>query len=690
MKVNTTRQKLLKGQSVFGVFAWIPTPEPLEIYALLGYDFVMIDGEHGPISETIAGQLIRVAAAAGITPLARVPRNEAPTILRMLDQGAQGIMVLQVNSRAEAERVVAACKYYPQGTRGMAPTRSADYGIGRPYREMLADINREVMVIIQIENIAGVETLDEILQVEGIDVVFIGPGDLSQSLGKPAQWDAPEVLSAIERVIAKCKAAGVTVAILPTDVANAQHYAALGVIMQGVGDTWLLAMAHAHFCRAYARTRSWLCYNRCAMDRSLETTRRSPTLELRRFRLATLFELVRAHPLLAALLATIVLLEIVHGVEMLALFPLYLSEVEGESASLIALTISTYLIVDILSRTPAGWLADRVGRKPVLLAGIVLSLAPLPIMMQTRDQEFFLLLNALNGLGAGCTWPSIYASIADTYGTGRRGLIFGLVNTVMLGGLASGPISGNLLIGLTGSFTLSFLFCSALVLLTLLIVAFRVQETKSKSLIQRSINVAPLSQSFDFAQDKLGRRGLRLNTQLILLFMVVFCLTFGIACLVPIVSLYGRDVLHLTNTQFGLTLALPAIATAIALVPFGHWVDRYGRKWPLVIGMGVFALCLWLSPISTFPPLVSIGATLGGLSYALAVPSWNALAMDRIPREARGTLLGMVAALQGGGLVIGPYIGGTLWEQVSPFAPFLAAAFSITLGAVLALFVHDV
>jgi MFS family permease len=129
--------------------------------------------------------------------------------------------------------------------------------------------------------------------------------------------------------------------------------------------------------------------------------------------------------------------------------------------------------------------------------------------------------------------------------------------------------------------------------------------------------------------------------------------------------------------------------TAVALVPFGRWVDRHGRKRPLIAGMGLFGLCLWLSPLSTAPLVVALGATIGGLGYALAVPAWNALTMDLIPREARGTMLGIVAALQGVGLVIGPYVGGALWEQVSHFAPFLAAAASMTLGAALSLTIRD-
>ncbi|MCA1554532.1 MAG: MFS transporter, partial [Chloroflexi bacterium] len=322
---------------------------------------------------------------------------------------------------------------------------------------------------------------------------------------------------------------------------------------------------------------------------SLERQRRTLPLDAKRFRLSHSLTLARAHPLLVSLLVTIVLMEVVHGIEMLSLFPLYLADVEHESASLVALTISVYLVVDILTRTPAGWLADRIGRKPLLLAGIALSALPLPVMMQTQDQDMFLALNAINGIGAGCIWPAIYASIADRYGKGQRGLIFGLVNTVMLGGLASGPISGGLLVGLSGSFTVSFLFCFALVACAFAIVALFARESD------------PAMTSQPSAVREEPRRSLRFNAQLIILFAVVLCLTLGIAVLVPILTFYGRDVLGLSPQAFALTLALPAICTAIALVPFGHWVDRYGRKRPLVIGLTVFALCLWLAPVSTAP-----------------------------------------------------------------------------------------
>lgn len=413
-----------------------------------------------------------------------------------------------------------------------------------------------------------------------------------------------------------------------------------------------------------------------------ETERRILKSEMRRPFLQDVAGMARRHPTLAALLATIVVMEIAHGIELLALFPLYLSEVEHEPVSLVALTISVYLVTDIVTRLPAGWLADRLGRKPVLLAGIILSALPLPLMMQTRETGLFLLLNVVNGMGAGCIWPSIYASIADRYGPGQRGLIFGLVNTVMLGGLASGPISGGLLVGQSGSFTFSFLFCLGMVALAGVLVVFAVKEQSREEREAQSDGTHVLQASN-------GLRGLRLDGEMVRLFAIVFCLTLAVALLVPILTFYGRDVLGLRPDQFALTLALPGIITAVALVPFGRWIDRHERKRPLVVGMGVFGICLLLAPLSTAPLVVALGATLGGLGYALAVPAWNALTMDRIPGESRGTMLGMVAALQGIGLVIGPYIGGALWEQVSHFAPFVGAGISMTAGAALSLTVRD-
>lgn len=373
---------------------------------------------------------------------------------------------------------------------------------------------------------------------------------------------------------------------------------------------------------------------------------------------------------MAVFLIAIVLLEIVHGIEAMALFPLYLTEVLNSSVTLVGAVISTYLIVDVVTRTPAGWLADRWGRKPILLFGILLSIAPLALMMDVQSPRTFLLLSGLNGLGAGCIWPAIYAAVADTYQRSQRGLIMGLLSTVMLGGLAMGPITGNLLLGLT-SYRATFLICIALVFLVFVIVLSLATETKM------------LRQDGAAGSTEYSLRSV--TGELVLLGVIALLLTVSLAFLLPIISLYGAQVLLVDKVTMGIVLAIPGGITALALLPAGHLADRVGRKLPMVAGLALLTVCFGGAPVTTNLVVVTTGATVAGLGYALAVPAWNALAMDRIPERTRGLLLGAVATVQGVGLAIGPVLGGYLWEQVHHYAPFLAGALLLLVATGLSL-----
>ncbi len=377
---------------------------------------------------------------------------------------------------------------------------------------------------------------------------------------------------------------------------------------------------------------------------------------------------------LAVILLAIVLMEIVHGIQAMALFPLYLTEVLGSSVTVVGAVISAYLIVDVVTRTPAGWLADRWGRKTILLMGVALSVPPLVLMMGARSSSTFLLLNALNGLGAGCIWPAIYATVADTYRRSERGLIMGLLSTVMLGGLALGPISGNLLLGLT-SYRATFLICIGLVCLVFILVLVFARETR----VAEQLHAATVD------RDHLGS----LTGELVLLGSIALLLTVSLAFLLPIISLYGAEVLRVDKVTMGLMLAIPGTVTALALLPAGYLADRLGRKPPIVAGLALLTLCYAGAPTTTNLLVVTAGATCAGLGYALAVPAWNALAMDRIPTESRGLLLGAVATVQGAGLAIGPIIGGLLWEQVHPYAPFVAGALLLFAATLLSLCIRS-
>ncbi|HEX7592806.1 MAG TPA: MFS transporter [Anaerolineae bacterium] len=385
-----------------------------------------------------------------------------------------------------------------------------------------------------------------------------------------------------------------------------------------------------------------------------------------------ILKLLANHRIFAVLLATIILMELAHGIELIALFPLYLSSTMREGADTIGLTLSTYLVADILTRTPAGWGADRFGRKPLLLIGIFLSAVPLLLMPRVDSPALFLALNVVNGIGAGCIWPAIYAAVADAYGRERYGLVLGIINMVMLGGIAMGPIAGGLMLSRV-SYGTAFVICFVIATLAFALVVAFVREQSTP----RDASAAP--------SDAKPWRILaqQMNATLVRLLAIGLLLTLAIGMMLPLISLFGRDVLRVSSDTFALILLPPGILTAALIIPAGHWADRRGRHTPLILGLILIAIPFAGAPLSINPIIVSAGATLAGVGYALLVPAWNALVMDWIPENARGLFLGAVATAQGIGLAVGPSVGGALWERVGVYAPFEAAA--IFLGLAVAL-----
>ena len=213
--VNTVKQVMNEGKTVYGTFALLGEPALVEIIGYAGFDFVVIDTEHSGNTTEQAGSLIRAAEIANITPIVRVTANAPELILRALDMGAGGILVPQVNA--------------PLGERGLAGVvRAARYGFV-PMQEYLAGANRETLVIIQVEHVDAVSNLDEILAVEGIDGIFIGPADLSQSMGCTGQFDNPELRHVIHSVIEKTRRTDKWAGIFCLDAADAEYWRKAGV-----------------------------------------------------------------------------------------------------------------------------------------------------------------------------------------------------------------------------------------------------------------------------------------------------------------------------------------------------------------------------------------------------------------------------------------------------------------------------
>ncbi|MDI3538049.1 MAG: 2-dehydro-3-deoxyglucarate aldolase [Bacillota bacterium] len=241
MEKNRVRQLLEAGQPVFGTFNWLTGPECVEIMGAAGFDFVVIDMEHGPHGQDAIPNLLRAADAAGVVPIVRVTKNEPTLILRSLDLGARGLHIPQVNTAAEAAAVVKAARYWPLGERGFAPgTRAARFG-SLSTEEYIVRANADPLLIIHIENKLGVENLDEILAVPGIDVIFIGPADLSQSLGIPGKLGDPRVIELVDTTIDKAKKAGRPVGIFALDAEDAARWVRAGVTYIALGaDSFFL------------------------------------------------------------------------------------------------------------------------------------------------------------------------------------------------------------------------------------------------------------------------------------------------------------------------------------------------------------------------------------------------------------------------------------------------------------------
>ena len=206
---NPVKRKLLAGQPAFGVSVMFPSPHVVDMAGRLGFDWVLIDCEHGSISPESVELMVLAAESANITPIARPSVNSFEAIGQLMDRGVMGVQVPHVNTADDAQRAVQAVKYYPLGERGLAAgVRSSSYGFGMTMTEYAEESNRETLVCVQLEEGQAVKNVDQIIGVEGVDVFFVGPSDLSQSLGYPGRPDTPEVREAMEHVFSTVRAAG--------------------------------------------------------------------------------------------------------------------------------------------------------------------------------------------------------------------------------------------------------------------------------------------------------------------------------------------------------------------------------------------------------------------------------------------------------------------------------------------------
>ena len=233
------RKRLCAGETLFGSMVTLPVPAIAEILADVGFDWLFIDGEHGPLE---TGEIVAILQAVGhrVACIVRVPGAEEVPIKKILDQGAEGIIVPQVNTVDQAASVVRFARYSPGGSRGVGLARA--HGYGMRFQEYLETANEQVAVIVQAEHARAVENIESIVKVEGIDAVLIGPYDLSASLGKMGRIDDPAVTDAIDHVTKTCQAAGIPLGYFGVSAAAIRPYMERGYTLIAAGvDTLFLA-----------------------------------------------------------------------------------------------------------------------------------------------------------------------------------------------------------------------------------------------------------------------------------------------------------------------------------------------------------------------------------------------------------------------------------------------------------------
>ncbi|MBB5233925.1 4-hydroxy-2-oxoheptanedioate aldolase [Deinococcus budaensis] len=240
---NGFKTALVRGDTLYGLWLSLADAYSAEVCAGAGFDWLVVDGEHAPNDlRSILAQLQALAAYPS-APVVRLPVGDPVQIKQVLDIGARILLIPMVESAAQAREMVAATRYPPQGIRGVASALVRASGFSRD-ADYLRHANDGICLLVQVESVAGLEALDEVAAVEGVDGVFVGPADLAASMGHLGNPGQPEVQAAIRNAATRIRAAGKAAGILATDETTARRYLGWGYTFVAVGvDVLLLTRA---------------------------------------------------------------------------------------------------------------------------------------------------------------------------------------------------------------------------------------------------------------------------------------------------------------------------------------------------------------------------------------------------------------------------------------------------------------
>lgn len=234
MRINHTREKLARGETVYGCALQVyRSAEIPRAFAAAGFDYVFIDMEHGAFDLETVQDMIRASNDAGITPIVRVAELLYSLVARLLDAGAQGIILPRVEDKHVLAEALSWLRFPPRGKRGYGVNPTMTGYEAHSFAEIIEHQNRNTLAVVQFESVTAVEKADELLAIPGLDVIMVGPADLSISLGIPGELEHPLLISTVESLVEKCKRHGVVPGIQTRSVAMAKAWAERGMRFVG-------------------------------------------------------------------------------------------------------------------------------------------------------------------------------------------------------------------------------------------------------------------------------------------------------------------------------------------------------------------------------------------------------------------------------------------------------------------------
>lgn len=387
-------------------------------------------------------------------------------------------------------------------------------------------------------------------------------------------------------------------------------------------------------------------------------------------------------PFFFELLAIIFLVEFIKGSLLVAVLPVYMKNVLGVSGTIIGVAFALQYLGDNLFRSPAGWIAERLGFRATMSVALSMVVIGVVIIAFT-DGPFWLSLACLIlGTGTAPLWPCAMTGATEISGPNNsNGTAMGALETAALAGTGVGPITMNFVMEHTNkNYQTTFLImigAGIILVLTALLLPGRV-KSKVKSEVSSSAAAAGKGLKYGFNKLRTSVKATlheiksTLNVSW-LVYPALFLQSSVIGLLSPVLTLYVSNELGASPNQYSLMLIVGGGITVLALIPAGKLIDRFGTKWFLNAGFLLCASTLSIFTLFTSLPIVFGLVSVVGIAYAMILPAWNTFVASLVPKGERGTVWGFFLTLQGSGMVFGPIVSGWLWDGISHGAPFIAS-----------------